>query len=250
MEDPGGKRQVPERGAPTRDPQEVWIDEGVVDAVDHRPPPRRARKPKQVLPDDVRAELSGAGSKLEQRLADALRAYERDRYPEAKRILKQIAEAVPTSAAARELFGLTLYRLGDWKGALRELAAYRDLTGSLDQHPVIADCHRALGHHDEVRELWEEIRHASPEPEVLAEGRIVMAAAMADEGDLEGAISLLAQAERSLKRPKLHNLRQWYALGDVYERAGDVPRARALFRRIQEHDPDFVDVTSRLKALR
>jgi hypothetical protein len=41
-----------------------------------------------------------------------------------------------------------------------------------------------------------------------------------------------------------------YALADLYERAGDVPRARELFARIGASDADFVDVEARLRALR
>ena len=33
-----------------------------------------------------------------------------------------------------------------------------------------------------------------------------------------------------------HHLKLWYVLADLYDRAGESPRARALFRRIREHD--------------
>ena len=38
----------------------------------------------------------------------------------------------------------------------------------------------------------------------------------------------------------------WYALADLYERAGDVPRARELFRRDPADQPGFADVAQRL----
>ena len=41
-----------------------------------------------------------------------------------------------------------------------------------------------------------------------------------------------------------------YALADLYERAGDLPRARDLFRRVADSEPDFVDVQARIHALR
>jgi hypothetical protein len=41
-----------------------------------------------------------------------------------------------------------------------------------------------------------------------------------------------------------------YVLADVVERAGDIPRARQLFRRVADADPGFVDVQSRIRALR
>ena len=57
----------------------------------------------------------------------------------------------------RELYGLTLYRLGRWREAVRELRAFHDLTGSFDQHPVIADCERALGRDKAVLATWDEL---------------------------------------------------------------------------------------------
>jgi tetratricopeptide (TPR) repeat protein len=45
-------------------------------------------------------------------------------------------------------------------------------------------------------------------------------------------------------------LRLWYALGDLYERAGEIPHARELFRRVAAVDPDLADVAQRVAALR
>jgi hypothetical protein len=41
-----------------------------------------------------------------------------------------------------------------------------------------------------------------------------------------------------------------YVLADVVERAGDIPRARQLFNRVADVDPDFADVRSRIRGLR
>jgi lipopolysaccharide biosynthesis regulator YciM len=49
------------------------------------------------------------------------------------------------------------------------------------------------------------------------------------------------------KRPQEHHLRRAYALADLYERAGDVARARELFSRLVAVDPDFADARSRLR---
>ena len=64
------------------------------------------------------------------------------------------------------------------------------------------------------------------------------------------AIALLEQARRPVRHPADHHLRQWYALADLYERAGDLPRARELFGRVADADRDAFDVRERLKALR
>jgi len=213
----------------------------------------RRRRP---VPADVVTELRAAGTprevaRLELRLADASRAYERDRYTEALSILRELARAVPGVVAVRELYGLTLYRLGRWKEAIRELRAFAELSGSVDQHPVIADSERALGRHDRVAELWAELRSAGAGSDVLAEGRLVMAGSLADRGRIADAIELLAPAAtREVRKPLERHVRQWYALADLYERSGDVPRARELFRKVVAADPELSDAPERLAALR
>jgi len=218
-----------------------------------RPKAARDRTPKP--PPDVAAELDHAvgaktAPKLGQRLAEASKAYERERFVEARKILKPLAERAPGSSSVRELYGLTLYRLGQWKLAINELEAFRRLTNSTEQHPVLADCYRAMKRYREVDALWDELKETSPSADLVAEGRIVTAGALADRGEYERAIRLLEAGVRNPKRLKLHHVRLLYVLADVVERAGDVPRARQLFRRVAEADPEFADVQARIRALR
>ena len=237
-------------------PDEVWVEDEPAGGSAPAPAGATAtrRRPAVTVPEDVQEELADAVGrtkveKVERRLAEAVKAYERDRYDDALRTLRPVARAAPMSATVRELHALTLYRLGKWAAAIRELEAFHALTGSFDQHPVLADCHRALRHFREVEAVWDELRRTSPAPEVLAEGRIVMAGALADQGDLAGAIGLLEQAKTKERPPPLHHLRVWYALADLYERAGDVPRARALFRTVLDADPTLFDTAGRISAL-
>jgi tetratricopeptide (TPR) repeat protein len=206
------------------------------------------------LPAPVLDELSGStgrpqARRLEQRLSDAAAAYEHDRYADAARMLRALVNAAPDSPSVRELYGLTLYRQGRWGAAIRQLDAYHRLTGSYDQHPVLADCHRALGHVRAMDEVWDDLRQASPSAEVVAEGRLVVAGARADQGDIRGALALLQRASHDVRRPRPHHVRQWYALADLYERSGDIPRARELFRRVLRHDAHLSDAADRLAAL-
>jgi tetratricopeptide (TPR) repeat protein len=192
------------------------------------------------------------GAKLAERLEAAARAYARDRYPEALRMTKSLVADAPSSASARELHGLVCYRLGRYREALSHLQAAQGLAGDdLSQLPVLMDCHRALGHRRRVRELWDELRSASPDPDVLAEGRLVMAAELADEGNLTAATQLLlaAGAARNLRHPAERHVRQWYLLADLSERAGNLPGARDLFARVVEADPELADASARLAAL-
>ena len=276
--------EVADGDAPEPWEPEQWIDEGVLrdeatDAVGRggRPGrrPARDRSAWQPADDDLEdVELAAAtaaggpaggekdladelrtafgpnrAARAEARLREASDAFRHERFEEARRILRPLAEQAPGVAAIRELYGLTLYRLGRWAQALRELEAFRTLTGTTEQHPVLADCYRALGRYAEVEELWDELRAASPSAELVAEGRIVAAGALADQGRLDEAIGLLGAGVRPTKRPRVHHLRMAYALADLYERAGDLPRARDLFRRVADTDPDFVDVHERIRAL-
>lgn len=249
---------------PGREPwePEVWIDEGAVrgeanKAVGRGRSARRvvggtSEDEREIAVDPSLKRAIGAKNleRVEQKLKDASRDFRRERFEEAKRILKPLAESAPTAESVRELLGLTYYRLGRWRLAVAELEAFRNLNGSTEQHPVLADCYRALGRHAKVTELWEELRAASPSAALVAEGRIVYADSLADQGRLEDAIAVLAASKPPAKHPQEHHLRVTYALADLHERAGDVPKARQLFSIVAAADPELGDVEARLRALR
>jgi tetratricopeptide (TPR) repeat protein len=246
---------------------EQWIDEGEVrgearGAVDRGrdrpsgPGPRRSSRP-AAPPDEgeddasLRQAVAPARlARVQERLRDAGKAFQRERYEDARRLLRPLAEQAPTAVPIRELLGLTYYRLGRWKQAIGELEAMEQLTGTTDQHPVLADAYRALGRHDRVAELWEDLRAASPSAALVAEGRIVYAGSLADQGRLSDAIAALEAAKPPTRRPQEHHLRVAYALADLYERAGDLPQARRLFGIVAAADPELGDVEARLRALR
>jgi tetratricopeptide (TPR) repeat protein len=222
-------------------------------------PAHRAVRAPAELPADIANELATAAGpdwnhlrdRITERMAAGIGGYQRERYRDASRILKTVVDAVPNSASARELLGLSQYHQRYWKAALPNLEAFAALTGSVDQHPVRMDCHRALGRPKRVEALFIELRKGSPDPEVLAEGRMVLAGTRADHGDLGGAISLLVEAGagRLVRNPADRHLRQWYVLGDLTERSGDLPKARELFLRIFAVEPDAYDVADRLESL-
>jgi tetratricopeptide (TPR) repeat protein len=231
-----------------------WVEETIDDEDDGGTAPERRTRVDVDLSADDRQKLARASGKKagdhEKRIKEAAKAFRAERFQDAERILANLAELAPSVPAVRELYGLTLYRLRRWKKAAEQLEAFRDLTHSTEQHPVLADCYRALKRPKQVEALWDELREASPSAELVTEGRIVMAGTMADQGDLRGAIRVLSQHGWKLPRqPREHHLRRAYALADLYERAGEVGLARDLFRRIQRADARFGDVGRRLKAL-
>ncbi len=179
--------------------------------------------------------------------ADAFAAeYHRDALALLRPVMDTEAADVPE---VRELYGLVLYRLRRWRSAARQLEVFATLTRSSEQGPVLADCYRAMERWDKVEELWDELRHESPSAELVTEGRIVAAGALADRGRLADAVALLADGWRAPKNPQEFHLRRAYALADLYDRGGDQPAARRLFAWIGRHAPDYADTGDRLSDL-
>jgi len=241
---------------------EQWIDEGSVrreasDAARRagaggaEPQQRRVPKP---LDPEVAAELSAAlgsqrGARLTERLAQASEALDRERFQEARRIATAIAKEAPSVAAAHELVGLASYRLGLYKQAVSALEVAQELHSNPALLPVIADCQRAQRRWAAVDRVWGEIKAASPSHDVMAEGRMVAAGALADQGELRAALAVM---EPALKRPKAvreFHLRQWYVLADLYDQTGDPISAKRWFSAILEFDDEFGDVRDRLRSL-
>ncbi len=211
------------------------------------------------LPPEIAADIRNAAdvatARHREHLVDkaesAYGAYERGRFQDAMRAIKPVADEAPGVAAVRELAGLAAYRCGRWRSAAGHLEAFGRMSDSVEHLPILMDCQRALHKPKKVAALWAELRQSSPDPDVLAEGRIVAAASLADAGDLKGAIAMLstAGASKALRNPSERHVRQWYLLADLYERAGDVPKAREYFERVFRSDPEAYDVAERLRGL-
>lgn len=267
-------RQAPSEPAPTRSrpiPPKPYRDERTDGAPAERRPAggesnRFAKVPsgggrkrassseptRPVFTDRNELEKSvGASSavKVERRLKAAAKAFDAERFDEALPALRGLAADLPHSSQIRELYGLALYRIGRWADAARELEAFATMTDSTEQHPVLADCYRALRRWADVDRLWDELRNASPTAELVNEGRIVTAGSLADRKRLPEAVAMLEQGFKAPAKPKPHQLRRMYALADLYERSGALGEARDLFRRVAAFDPDFFDVVDRVRAL-
>lgn len=184
-----------------------------------------------------------------ERLAAATEALERERYGDALRMVQSVLKNLPRVGAGHEVAGIALYRLGEWRKAAAELEQARTLHPAPEQLPVLADCYRALRRYREVDEIWREIRETSPAPAVMAEGRIVAAGALADQGDIAGALRLLIRVADAPKRVREYHLKQWYVIADLYDRSGDVVKARNFFKRVALVDSHFADVGDRLAML-
>ncbi len=190
---------------------------------------------------------SNTTARYTERLLSATEALERARFGDALRMIKPVLKNLPNVGSAHEVAGFALYGLGKWREAAAELEQARTLRPSPEQLPALADCYRAMRRFREVEAVWLEIRETSPAPAVMVDGRIVMAGALADQGNYRAAIEMLLRVADAPKRVREYHLKQWYALADLYDRSGDVVRARRFFQRVVDHDPRFGDVSDRLR---
>ena len=252
------------KGRPRIPPPPVIRDEVRIERIDDRStpvrgsstrPPKRATRSKRDRPTIDVADVdfgdvpAATATKLGQRLVQAAAAFEAERFTQAERLLDSIDRLAPGVPELYELRALTHYRLGRWMKAIADLQRFYDLTGSVEQHPVWADCCRALRRWSRAEELWRELGDASPSAELVEEGRIVQAGGLADRGRLDEAIQLLERAPKPGRRPGIHHLRRWYALGDLYERTGDLAHSRRVFGDVLTVEPDFGDVAERVASL-
>jgi tetratricopeptide (TPR) repeat protein len=258
----GPRDEQIERAAPPPWEREEWVDEGSVrheaEAAAERAageaPTKTGRRKSMDLAPEVAEDLANAApaarqARYQERLASAADALDRGRFADARRMVQPVLRDLPDLAFAHEISGLALYRMGQWRKAAAELEVARQLTNTVQHHAVLADCYRALRRYHDVDVLWGELRDASPEPALMAEGRIVAAGALADQGDMAGALKVMQKATELPKKPKEYHLRQWYVLADLLDRSGDVIKARRFFTLVAEADREFGDVRERLKTL-
>ena len=193
---------------------------------------------------------STGSAKYLRRYEVALQAFEEHRYTEARIILTPLARECSDVGAVRELHALCLYREESWHKAIIEFEAVIEMDSTnIFNHAVLADCHRAVGEHDRVDELWTALRAASPNPELLAEGRIVYAGSLADRGHVEDAILVMTKVAAAPKKVREYHMREWYVLANLLDKSGDVVKARKVFEQIAAVDVAFADVAERLSTL-
>jgi hypothetical protein len=240
---------------------ERWVDGGSIREEAERATLRasavgagRPRRDPEVDPAVVAEIQSASGdqrraARMIERLASASAALDRERFDDARRMVAPVVRELPQLAAGHELNGLASYRTGRWRQAAESLEHARRLRPDPALLPVLADSYRALKRWTAVDAVWNDIKSASPSHEVMAEGRIVAAGALADRGQLREAIALMQAVQKPPKKVREHHLRQWYVLADLLDRAGDTVGAARWFREVMAHDAEFADVRSRLRAL-
>ncbi len=187
----------------------------------------------------------GHAPKVREIVAEAAHAIDEERYEDAIDPLVDAKRRAPRSVYVRELLGIVYHRLGRWKEAARELAAYKRLSDRRDRDPEIADCERAVGRPEKAVEILSDFEQGDLPEEVFIEALIVHAGALGDLGRFDEAVEVLGRGPLRPDAASFEHLRLWYALADALEGAGRRRDARAWWDAIYADDPEFFDVADR-----
>jgi tetratricopeptide (TPR) repeat protein len=213
-------------------------------------PSRSAELPRDVL-EEVRGATRPSGQRdAVARLARAIELLERGDAGAAAAEAEKARAISPRSGSVREVLGLALYGQGRFQEAIKELKAYKRISGRNDQNHVIADSLRGVGRPLEAIPLADEaLRDRHVMNEAKAEAVIVAASALADEGRYAEALAFLGRARTRADVAEPYTLRLWYVKGDILERAGRPSDAAAEFRKVVRHDASAFDAAERLARL-
>ncbi len=153
-------------------------------------------------------------------------------------------------AVVREATGEAAYASGHYAEALAELRAAKRMNGATAYLPIMADCHRALGHPEQALKLAKSPSVAKFASAAKAEMTIVEAGARRDMGQLDAALRTLELAPLTSKSREPWVVRLRYAYADTLEAAGRETDALAWFHRTHAIDSDEItDAASRADAL-
>ena len=218
------------------------------------PRPKRARR-RPRGPVSVRDEIlrhGGArGDRRFQAMAEASEAYDEGRERDAVRMLRPLVKAMPGAPSVRELLGLVALPVGPVRRRGRAARGLRDdhrrgrpapgadglragASGPRPRRRALARARRGVAGRRARDRGPHRARRVARRPRPAEGG---------------GRAAVAAGPTPRPKRVQEHHLRLWYALADLEERTGNLPRARTLFDRIRRQDASFADVAERLAAL-
>ena len=205
------------------------------------------------LDRSVSAQLKGLPEKLAARVARHLAAAGMliDDDPETayQHTLAARARAARL-AVVREATGEAAYAAGHYAEALAELRAAKRMNGATAYLPIMADCHRALGHPDQALKLAKSPSVANFAPEAKAEMTLVEAGARRDLGQFDAALRTLEMAPLNSQSRAAWVVRLRYAYADTLLAAGRETDALAWFHRTQAIDGEQItDAEERAEEL-
>lgn len=212
--------------------------------------PRGPRTGADAFAADVRgAARPGRAQDAEDAFRRSIDLLVADDAPQAVLAAQAAKRLAPRAPVVREVLGLALYSSGRFKEALGELLAYRRMSGRQDENHMIADAYRAVGTPEKAPPLIREALTVELPADVRAELFVVGAAALADMGRYDDALSLLHGYRHAEDIVSGYDLRVWYAVADVLDRAGRHVEAADAFRRLLHHDDEVFDAAERLAVL-
>ena len=170
-------------------------------------------------------------------LENGVEAFAADRYKPAAAALRKAKAASSRSATIRELLGLSAYHIGNWDEALKELRAFRRMSGETDQMPIEMDCLRALGRSKDVGKTYDLFHELGGGRDTDNEARVVYASHLADEGRLEEAWKVINA--RLVANPPESLVRRWAVAARVAHAAGDDAAASKFLAAIRDHDAEL-----------
>jgi len=127
----------------------------------------------------------------------------------------------------RETLALTAYTIGDFALALREMQAYRRISGKDDQLPIMVDCERGLGRPDKALELGRSVDPKTLDAGVRVNLAIAMSGARLDRGENQLALAELEIKElnpESVFDYSPHLFRAYADTLEILERADEAKR--------------------------
>ena len=150
-------------------------------------------------------------------------------------------------AAVREAVGVAAYHAGDYAEAVRELRAYRRMSGEPGYRAVLADCERALGRPEVALRLALESLAEAPDPEEAVELRLVESGARRDLGETAAARLVLEDLLGRRTRPEdldgtdAGRLRVAVAYAELLRAEGGTAEADRWLAAVTEHAPELLE---------
>ena len=171
-------------------------------------------------------------------LESAAEAFASGKHGKAIEHAERAKEASPSNATIREILALSLYRLGRWEPALKELRTFRRIAGETTHMPVEMDCLRALDRPGDVEKAWSDLKHLGGRPDTFREARVVYGSHLLDAGRPKDAWAIV-NPKRLEGHPHEAELRQWYVAARVATHLGDSESAAQIISAITAADPAF-----------
>lgn len=194
------------------------------------------------LPRWIREEITRSTPKERREAAirdveSAVDSYAAERYKQAAASLRKAKSASSRSATIRELLGLSTYHMGQWDEALRELRAFRRISGETDQMPIELDCLRALGRPGDVDKTYSLFHELGGGRDTDNEVRVVYASHLLDQGRLDAAWNVINA--KLVANPPESLVRRWAVAARVAHASGDERASAKFLDAIREYDAEL-----------